>query len=173
MSPVTPPCPKLRRSARHRAGTPAPPDLCIDLYQNLATPVRAPRSPPPKPGSPSLSARQNRIPRETPPPRPRLRHRLADEGQRLAGVPDAVQGEFERTHRDLRLDIRIQQWTGIGGKVQAALKDDSPHGPDVIEVGNTQVPQYVEGGGLLDLTLESMRDWGLRDWLPGLAEPGQ
>jgi N,N'-diacetylchitobiose transport system substrate-binding protein len=81
--------------------------------------------------------------------------------------------EFERTHRDLRLDIRIQQWTGIGGKVQAALKDGSPDGPDVIEVGNTQVPQYVEGGGLLDLTLESMRDWGLRDWLPGLAEPGQ
>nr|WP_197973023.1 MULTISPECIES: extracellular solute-binding protein [Streptomyces] len=81
--------------------------------------------------------------------------------------------EFERTHDDLDLDIRIQEWTGIGEKVQAALEADTPDGPDVIEVGNTQVPQYVDGGGLLDLTLESMRDWGLRDWLPGLAEPGR
>ncbi|MFJ4466487.1 extracellular solute-binding protein [Streptomyces sp. NPDC089424] len=81
--------------------------------------------------------------------------------------------EFERTHEDLDLDIRIQEWTGIGEKVQAALEAESPEGPDVIEVGNTQVPQYVDGGGLLDLTLESLRDWGMRDWLPGLAEPGR
>lgn len=81
--------------------------------------------------------------------------------------------DFERTHPDLDLDIRIQQWTGIGEKVHAALADGSADRPDVIEVGNTQVPQYVEGDGLLDLTLESMRDWGNRDWLPGLADPGQ
>ncbi|GAA3309018.1 extracellular solute-binding protein [Streptomyces cinereospinus] len=81
--------------------------------------------------------------------------------------------EFERTHDDLDLDIRIQEWTGIGEKVQAALEAGGPGGPDVIEVGNTQVPQYVDGGGLLDLTLESLRDWGVRDWLPGLAEPGR
>jgi N,N'-diacetylchitobiose transport system substrate-binding protein len=80
---------------------------------------------------------------------------------------------FEREHPDLDLDIRIQEWTGIGDKVQAALKADGTDGPDVIEVGNTQVPQYAEGGRLMDLTLESMRDWGIRDWLPGLAEPGQ
>lgn len=80
---------------------------------------------------------------------------------------------FESDHPDLDLDIRIQEWTGIGDKVQAALKADGSDGPDVIEVGNTQVPQYAEGGRLQDLTLESMRDWGIRDWLPGLAEPGQ
>ncbi|MFJ6071492.1 extracellular solute-binding protein [Streptomyces sp. NPDC093065] len=79
---------------------------------------------------------------------------------------------FEADHPDLDLDIRIQEWTGIGDKVQAALKADGSDGPDVIEVGNTQVPQYAEGGRLHDLTLESMRDWGIRDWLPGLAEPG-
>ncbi|MFD8070437.1 extracellular solute-binding protein [Streptomyces parvulus] len=81
--------------------------------------------------------------------------------------------DFEKDHPDLDLDIRIQEWTGIGDKVQAALKGDGTDGPDVIEVGNTQVPQYAEGGRLQDLTLESMRDWGIRDWLPGLAEPGQ
>lgn len=81
--------------------------------------------------------------------------------------------DFERAHPDLDLDIRIQEWTGIGAKVEAALEADTPSGPDVIEVGNTQVPQYVDGGRLLDLTLESVRDWGGRDWLPGLAVPGQ
>ncbi|MFD5715251.1 extracellular solute-binding protein [Streptomyces pharetrae] len=86
---------------------------------------------------------------------------------------DRFTEEFERTHSGLDLDIRIQEWTGIGEKVHAALESDAADAPDVIEVGNTQVPQYIEGGGLLDLTLESMRDWGMRDWLPGLAEPGQ
>ncbi|MBN0042865.1 extracellular solute-binding protein [Streptomyces actuosus] len=86
--------------------------------------------------------------------------------------------DFERTHTDLDLDVRIQEWTGIGPKVQAALKSEAGKAgeedlPDVIEVGNTQVPQYVDRGGLLDLTLESMRDWGSDDWLPGLAEPGR
>ncbi|MEU5367317.1 extracellular solute-binding protein [Streptomyces sp. NPDC005925] len=88
---------------------------------------------------------------------------------------DRFTADFERTHPDLDLDIRIQQWTGIGEKVHAALTThaDGGAGPDVIEVGNTQVPQYVEGDRLLDLTLESMRDWGNRDWLPGLADPGR
>ncbi|GAA5029969.1 extracellular solute-binding protein [Streptomyces siamensis] len=81
--------------------------------------------------------------------------------------------DFERTHGALRLDIRIQEWTGIGEKVQAALKERDTSAPDVIEVGNTQVAQYVDGGGLSDLTLESMRDWGMNAWLPGLAEPGR
>ncbi|MFJ6561104.1 extracellular solute-binding protein [Streptomyces sp. NPDC091412] len=85
---------------------------------------------------------------------------------------DRFTEDFERTHGDLRLDIRIQEWTGIGPKVQAALTNRSEGGPDVIEVGNTQVAQYAKGGRLTNLTLESMRDWGMRDWLPGLAEPG-
>ncbi|MCQ4211262.1 extracellular solute-binding protein [Streptomyces longispororuber] len=81
---------------------------------------------------------------------------------------------YEAEHTDITLDIRIQDWTGIGEKVTKALddKDGGDGGPDVIEVGNTQVPQYVDGGGLLDLSLESARDLGMEDWLPGLAEPG-
>ncbi|MGW4568798.1 extracellular solute-binding protein [Streptomyces sp. NPDC004561] len=81
--------------------------------------------------------------------------------------------DFERTHGDLRLDIRIQEWTGIVQKVRKALDHDSGDGPDVIEVGNTQVPLYADGGRLADLTLESMRDWGKDKWLPGLAQPGK
>ncbi|MFG2634530.1 extracellular solute-binding protein [Streptomyces sp. NPDC048362] len=81
--------------------------------------------------------------------------------------------DFEHTHQDLRLDIRIQEWTGIVAKVRDALKKDTGDGPDVIEVGNTQVPLYADGGRLADLTLESMRDWDKDTWLPGLAQPGK
>ncbi|WP_420707597.1 extracellular solute-binding protein [Streptomyces sp. HmicA12] len=83
--------------------------------------------------------------------------------------------DFEAEHGDLRLDIRIQDWTGIGEKVTKTLADKDGSGdgaPDVIEVGNTQVPGYGDGGGLLDLSLESARDLGMEDWVPGLAEPG-
>ncbi|MGW4347546.1 extracellular solute-binding protein [Streptomyces sp. NPDC004690] len=86
---------------------------------------------------------------------------------------DRFTEDFERSQDDLRLDIRIQDWTGIGPKVQAALSGKAADGPDVIEVGNTQVAQYVQDGRLTNLTLESMRDWHMQDWLPGLAEPGQ
>ncbi|MFJ6632065.1 extracellular solute-binding protein [Streptomyces sp. NPDC091376] len=78
--------------------------------------------------------------------------------------------EFEQTHPGIELDITFQEWTGIGKKVTAAL--DSDEAPDVIEVGNTQVAQYAESDGLLDLTLESVRDLGSEEWLPGLAQPG-
>ncbi|MFG2650358.1 extracellular solute-binding protein [Streptomyces sp. NPDC048436] len=79
--------------------------------------------------------------------------------------------DFEKRQGDIDLEIRLQEWTGVGGKVKAALKAED--GPDVIEVGNTQVAQYVDEGGLYDLTLESARDLGMKDWLPGLAEPGR
>ncbi|MEU2898143.1 extracellular solute-binding protein [Streptomyces sp. NPDC001273] len=89
---------------------------------------------------------------------------------------DRFTEEFESEHAGIELDIRIQEWTGIGEKVQQALRrggTEGTDGPDVIEVGNTQVATYAEGDRLVDLTLESMRDWGRDDWLPGLAEPGQ
>ncbi|WP_328433522.1 extracellular solute-binding protein [Streptomyces sp. NBC_00425] len=88
---------------------------------------------------------------------------------------DRFTADFEHGHPDLDLDVRIQEWTGVGDKVEAALEagSDDENGPDVIEVGNTQVPRYVVGRGLLDLTLESAAKWGRDDWLPGLAEPGQ
>ena len=77
---------------------------------------------------------------------------------------------YERQHPSVTLDVRIQEWTGIGDKVLTAIGGDDA--PDVIEVGNTQVAQYAESGDLRDLTLESVRDLGSDDWLPGLAEPG-
>ncbi|MEV6655144.1 extracellular solute-binding protein [Streptomyces sp. NPDC051219] len=77
---------------------------------------------------------------------------------------------FEDEHPDIELDIRIQEWTGIGDRIDAVLKGEET--ADVIEVGNTQVARYAENRTLTDLTLESIRDWGSKDWLPGLSDPG-
>ncbi|MGW7051106.1 extracellular solute-binding protein [Streptomyces sp. NPDC054887] len=78
--------------------------------------------------------------------------------------------DFERQHKDTVLDIQIQEWDGIGERITAALA--SKDAPDVIEVGNTQVAQYAQSGGVLDLT-DKVGELGGGDWLPGLAEPGK
>ncbi|KMO95434.1 extracellular solute-binding protein [Streptomyces roseus] len=78
---------------------------------------------------------------------------------------------FEKEHPGVDLDVRIQEWTGIGEKVNAVLAGKGAESADVIEVGNTQVAQYIETGGLSELTLEGLREWGSRDWLKGLADP--
>ncbi|WP_254407524.1 extracellular solute-binding protein [Streptomyces sp. GMY02] len=78
--------------------------------------------------------------------------------------------DFERQHKDIALDIQIQEWDGIGEKVTAALA--STDAPDVVEVGNTQVAQYAASGGVRDLT-DRTEELSGKDWLPGLAEPGK
>ncbi|WP_326733816.1 extracellular solute-binding protein [Streptomyces sp. NBC_01022] len=83
---------------------------------------------------------------------------------------DRFKKSYEDEHASIELEFKIQSWSGIGPKVLEALSGKDA--PDVIEVGNTQVAQYAESGNLRDLTLESMRDLGSEDWLPGLAEPG-
>ncbi|MEW1695318.1 extracellular solute-binding protein [Streptomyces sp. NPDC093249] len=77
---------------------------------------------------------------------------------------------YEEEHDGVELKVTVQEWTGIGKKVTEAIQGSG--GPDVIEVGNTQVAQYADTEKLFDLTLESVRDLGSEDWLPGLAEPG-
>ncbi|NKQ26515.1 extracellular solute-binding protein [Streptomyces galbus] len=76
---------------------------------------------------------------------------------------------FTAAHPDIRLKVQIQEWDGIGQKVTAALASNDA--PDVIEVGNTQVAQYAQSGGLVDLTGKKS-DLGGATWLKGLAEPG-
>ncbi|HEX8868478.1 MAG TPA: extracellular solute-binding protein [Lentzea sp.] len=77
--------------------------------------------------------------------------------------------EFERDHANLDLKIQIQEWNGITQKVTSALASTDP--PDVIEVGNTQVAQYVASKGVTDLSARKTELQG-DDWIPGLAQPG-
>ncbi|MFJ2745906.1 extracellular solute-binding protein [Streptomyces sp. NPDC087440] len=82
---------------------------------------------------------------------------------------DRFKKDFAATHKDVTLDVQIQEWDGIGEKVTAALASNDA--PDVIEVGNTQVAQYAASGGVKDLSGKKS-DLKGDDWLPGLAEPG-
>ncbi|MFJ8885819.1 extracellular solute-binding protein [Streptomyces sp. NPDC102402] len=92
-------------------------------------------------------------------------------GSASQGFLDRFKESYEAENPSVELEFTIQEWGGIGPKVMKAIEGDDA--PDVIEVGNTQVAQYAESGELRDLTLESMRDLGGEDWLPGLAEPGK
>ncbi|WP_432031365.1 extracellular solute-binding protein [Streptomyces antibioticus] len=76
---------------------------------------------------------------------------------------------FESAHPDIKVKVQIQEWDGIGEKVTAALAGNDA--PDVIETGNTQVAQFAQSGGLLDLS-GKVDELGGEDWLRGLAEPG-
>ncbi|MYW70009.1 extracellular solute-binding protein [Streptomyces sp. SID8379] len=76
---------------------------------------------------------------------------------------------FEAAHPDIDVRIQVQEWDGIGEKVTAALASNDA--PDVIETGNTQVAQFAQSGGLLDLS-DKVDELGGEDWLKGLAEPG-
>ncbi|MER5550521.1 extracellular solute-binding protein [Streptomyces sp. NPDC002793] len=92
-------------------------------------------------------------------------------GSASQGFLDRFKESYEAERPSVELEFVLQEWGGIGPKVLKALEGDDA--PDVIEVGNTQVAQYAETGELRDLTLESVRDLGGEDWLPGLAEPGK
>ncbi|MGW2554929.1 extracellular solute-binding protein [Streptomyces sp. NPDC001635] len=76
---------------------------------------------------------------------------------------------FETAHPDVKVRVQIQEWDGIGEKVTAALASNDA--PDVIETGNTQVAQFAQSGGLLDLS-DKVSDLGGSSWLKGLSEPG-
>jgi len=88
-------------------------------------------------------------------------------------VSDTFQKEFTadfvKRHPEIDVKIQIQEWDGIGQKITAALASNDA--PDVIEAGNTQVAQFAESGGLLDLS-DRTDELNGEDWLSGLAEPG-
>ncbi|MFD0156626.1 extracellular solute-binding protein [Streptomyces sp. NPDC055768] len=86
-----------------------------------------------------------------------------------AGFQKEFETGFEKAHPGIDLKIQIQEWEGIGEKVTAALASNDA--PDVIEVGNTQVAQYAQSGGLTDFS-DRVGELGGGDWLKGLAEPG-
>ncbi|GAA0580172.1 extracellular solute-binding protein [Paractinoplanes ferrugineus] len=67
------------------------------------------------------------------------------------------------------VDLQIQQWEGITTKISTALSTAGT--PDILDLGNTQVPGYAANGGLLDLTRYRADLKQGRTWLAGLEEP--
>ncbi|GGN49568.1 N,N'-diacetylchitobiose transport system substrate-binding protein [Actinoplanes campanulatus] len=67
------------------------------------------------------------------------------------------------------VDLQIQQWEGITTKISTALSTTGT--PDILDLGNTQVPGFAASGGLLDLTPYRNDLKQGRTWLAGLEDP--
>jgi N,N'-diacetylchitobiose transport system substrate-binding protein len=68
-----------------------------------------------------------------------------------------------------QVKVQIQQWDGINTKITTALAQDNP--PDVLEIGNTDVPLFAANGALADITSSTAEMAAGQHWLPGLIGP--
>ena len=88
-------------------------------------------------------------------------------------APDAVvndlNAEFTASHPGVNVNYQKQVWDGILEKLTTALASNNP--PDVIELGNTQAPNFTSKGALVDLS-SKVGDLGGQDWLTGLKDSG-
>ena len=84
--------------------------------------------------------------------------------QAVAAIDDA----FTR-QTGAKVDIQIQQWDNINTKLATALSQDNP--PDVVDIGNTDVPLYASTGALADITSHQAALSRGQQWLPGLVGP--
>ncbi|AEV85510.1 yurO-like ABC transporter extracellular-binding protein [Actinoplanes sp. SE50] len=80
----------------------------------------------------------------------------------------AINNQFTQA-TGARVDLQIQQWEGVTTKISTALSTTGT--PDVLDLGNTQVPGFAANGGLLDLTPYAADLKQGHRWLAGLEEP--
>ncbi|BCJ48482.1 ABC transporter substrate-binding protein [Actinoplanes ianthinogenes] len=90
------------------------------------------------------------------------------DGDYTEATVKAINDQFTQA-TGAQVDVQIQQWEGITTKISTALSTSGT--PDVLDLGNTQVPGFAANGGLLDLTpyRDDLRQG--RNWLAGLEEP--
>jgi N,N'-diacetylchitobiose transport system substrate-binding protein len=80
----------------------------------------------------------------------------------------AINAAFEQAI-GAKVTVRTQEWDNINTKISTALAQDST--PDVLEIGNTDVPLFAANGALTDLTDHKADLSAGQSWLPGLAGP--
>jgi N,N'-diacetylchitobiose transport system substrate-binding protein len=85
-------------------------------------------------------------------------------------TPDqaAIDAAFTRA-TGAKADVQIQEWSNINTKLSTALAQNDP--PDIVEIGNTDVPLFAATGALADLTADQSPLEQGQSWLPGLAGP--
>ncbi|GAA3861969.1 extracellular solute-binding protein [Leifsonia kafniensis] len=81
---------------------------------------------------------------------------------------DAINTTFTK-RTGAKADVQIQQWDGITTKLSTALSTNNP--PDVVDIGNTQVAGYADGGALMDITKYRDQLEQGQTWLDGLVDP--
>lgn len=81
-------------------------------------------------------------------------------------VDDATARFTAETHA--KVDVEYQQWANRDTRLDAAIAGKSS-GPDVVEMGNTDMPSYVFDGGFVPVDKSKFENSS--SWLTGLSDP--
>ena len=84
------------------------------------------------------------------------------------GVVAAANQQFQSDHPGTTVNVQYQSWTDHLQKFDATLAGGG--GPDVIEMGNTEMTKYMAAGAFAPLTKSSFDNSA--SWLKGLAASG-
>ena len=84
------------------------------------------------------------------------------------GVVAAANQQFQSDHPGTTVNVQYQSWTDHLQKFDATLAGGG--GPDVIEMGNTEMTKYMAAGAFAPLTKSSFEN--STSWLKGLAASG-
>jgi N,N'-diacetylchitobiose transport system substrate-binding protein len=90
------------------------------------------------------------------------------------GWPDlvaSVDQQFQSAHPGVTVNIQYQDWGDHLQKFDATLAGGG--GPDVIEMGNTEMTKYMAAGAFADLTSAKSQFDNSANWLSGLAKSGR
>lgn len=90
-----------------------------------------------------------------------------------SGWPDVVAAankQFQADHPGTSVDVQYQTWDTHLQKFDATLAGGN--GPDVIEMGNTEMTKYMAAGAFADLTADKAKFPNSANWLTGLAKSG-
>lgn len=90
------------------------------------------------------------------------------DGDLSSQAQSAIDAAFEKA-TGAKVRVQIQEWDNINTKISTALAQDNP--PDVLEIGNTDVPLFAATGALSDITAHKAELAGGQSWLPGLLGP--
>ncbi|MGH3001292.1 MAG: extracellular solute-binding protein [Gaiellaceae bacterium] len=91
-----------------------------------------------------------------------------------SGWPDVVAAanqKFQSDHPGTTVDIQYQNWGDHLQKFDATLAGGG--GPDVIEMGNTEMTKYMAAGAFADLSSSKSSFDNSANWLKGLAASGK
>lgn len=91
------------------------------------------------------------------------------DGSLATATANELNAEFQQKYPGWKVNFQIQQWDGIGAKLNKALSSTAP--PDVVELGNTQAVSYAEAGELEDVTSKS-NEFNCGQWNHALALSG-
>ncbi|WP_433172040.1 extracellular solute-binding protein [Actinoallomurus sp. CA-150999] len=80
----------------------------------------------------------------------------------------AINTEFTKA-TGASVKVQTQEWDDINTKITTALAQNNP--PDVLEIGNTDVPLFAAAGGLSDISAVQQTLAQGQTWLPGLVGP--